>query len=411
MKILLVSNHYPPRVRGGYELGCFQVAEALCRRGHDCRVLCGGPPEPGEAGAGEGPGKVRVRRLLGVVRPLPGRPLLRKWRLLFLEWYNRFAVRRCLREEEPQVIYIWNPMDTSASVLRELFRSGKPVVCYFFDLWFELNRLDLNLALLPAASDGPFRRVARRFKRIGAAALGIRPLAELPPLHGQFCSRMVRERFRSVGGLLSAEVIHFGLELERYPFQPGRRIGETVRILYAGRLSEDKGIDRCLRAVRCLLDRGVRPEFVAVGCQDDGERARWSGFAGELGIGEVVSLREFLPRDEMAKMYSGFDFLIFSSVWEEPYGLVPLEAMASGAVVIATGAGGSIDNCIDGCNSLLYDRNDPADCAAKILSLISDPERYGRIRAAARRFVESHRSFSDTVSSIERSLERSLERS
>ena len=46
MKILVLTNLYPPDVIGGYELGCRQVVDALIDRGHDVRVLTTAPRTP-----------------------------------------------------------------------------------------------------------------------------------------------------------------------------------------------------------------------------------------------------------------------------------------------------------------------------------------------------------------------------
>ena len=46
MKVLAISNLYPPDLMGGYELGCRQMVEALCRRGHEVRVLTTVPRVP-----------------------------------------------------------------------------------------------------------------------------------------------------------------------------------------------------------------------------------------------------------------------------------------------------------------------------------------------------------------------------
>ncbi|MHB1534379.1 MAG: glycosyltransferase, partial [Acidimicrobiales bacterium] len=67
------------------------------------------------------------------------------------------------------------------------------------------------------------------------------------------------------------------------------------------------------------------------------------------------------------------DCLVFPSEWPEPFGLVPLEAMACGTPVVATGAGGSAEFLVDGANCLLFAPGDPAALAKAVRRLAGDP--------------------------------------
>jgi D-inositol-3-phosphate glycosyltransferase len=85
-------------------------------------------------------------------------------------------------------------------------------------------------------------------------------------------------------------------------------------------------------------------------------------------------------RSEMAAHYRAADALVFPSTGHEAFGLVPLEAMACGTPVVATGAGGSAEYLADGENSLLFAPSDP-QAVANALS------RLGAARDLRRRIV------------------------
>jgi len=67
------------------------------------------------------------------------------------------------------------------------------------------------------------------------------------------------------------------------------------------------------------------------------------------------------------------DAVIFPSEWDEPFGLVPIEAMACGTPVIATGVGGSGEFLVDGANCLRFKAGDPASLAEAVRRLAGDP--------------------------------------
>ena len=97
------------------------------------------------------------------------------------------------------------------------------------------------------------------------------------------------------------------------------------------------------------------------------------------------------------------DALLFCVQWEEPWGLVPLEAMASGALVVATGSGGSGEYLRHEENCLVYSpRDDPAAVAAAVARLAGDARLRARLRAGGRETVDrfSESGFNDEVMAI-----------
>jgi len=105
---------------------------------------------------------------------------------------------------------------------------------------------------------------------------------------------------------------------------------------------------------------------------------------GEGPAGYVASLRRsavglplrFTGRLDHAAVidaYRSHDVLVFPSTWEEPYAVVPLEAMSMGLAVIATRTGGTPEAVGDGDTGLLVPASDPPALAAAIIRLASDP--------------------------------------
>jgi glycosyltransferase involved in cell wall biosynthesis len=91
---------------------------------------------------------------------------------------------------------------------------------------------------------------------------------------------------------------------------------------------------------------------------------------------------------ELAALYLEHDIFIFPSVWDEPFGMTYLEAMASGMVVVGTAAGGSAEVMRSEVNSLVFERENGSDCARQIKRLLQNPRLLETLRSQGRQDVE-----------------------
>src|SRR5581483_4806079 len=112
---------------------------------------------------------------------------------------------------------------------------------------------------------------------------------------------------------------------------------------------------------------------------DPGELERLRGLAQAVPGRVIFAGRS--PREALPDVYAAADAVVFTVRWAEPYGLVPLEAMAVGRPVIATGLGGSGEFMVDGENCLLVPPDDPGALAAAVKRLADDPALRERLRA------------------------------
>jgi glycosyltransferase involved in cell wall biosynthesis len=129
----------------------------------------------------------------------------------------------------------------------------------------------------------------------------------------------------------------------------GRRPAAPVSppmILSPGRLVWEKGHQDVLRAL-ALLRRGL-PDSPPVDARltivgTGGEERRLRHYARELGIGDAVEFRGFIPYEEMPGVYADASCLVLASLptwsWEEQFGMVLAEAMAAGTPVLASTSG------------------------------------------------------------------------
>jgi hypothetical protein len=140
-------------------------------------------------------------------------------------------------------------------------------------------------------------------------------------------------------------------------------------LLCLGRIDPRKGIATAISALAelpgCTLS--VR------GAGDEAHERALRAQAERDGVADRVTFAE-LPRDQVARTYADHDALLFPVTWIEPWGLVPLEAMAVGLPVIATDAGGPAEYLEHQRNALVLPREaPPSDFAAAVRRLESDP--------------------------------------
>jgi glycosyltransferase involved in cell wall biosynthesis len=208
-----------------------------------------------------------------------------------------------------------------------------------------------------------------------------------------FISETLRRRAAGAGvDPAGAEVVHRGPDES---FQPAPQVGWRWRLGYIGRLDPRKGIETAIEALGTLP---ARASLTIDGGGDERHRAELVARAGSLGVGDRVRFTNS-TRTRVPDAYAACDAVVFPVTWDEPWGLVPLEAMAVGRPVVATGAGGSGEYLRDGDNCLLFEPGDAAGLAAAVKRLAADDALRERLRSGgfetASRFGE--RSFNERV--------------
>jgi PEP-CTERM/exosortase A-associated glycosyltransferase len=120
-----------------------------------------------------------------------------------------------------------------------------------------------------------------------------------------------------------------------------------------------------------------------------------------LGIGDSVVFAGRVAHHDVQRYYDLVDVLVYPRLSMRLTDLVtplkPLEAMAQGRLLVASDVGGHRELIADGVTGVLFAAGDPEALAGKVLALLDDPSRWPRLRAAARRFVETERNWARSV--------------
>ncbi|MGW1882172.1 D-inositol-3-phosphate glycosyltransferase [Streptomyces sp. NPDC001970] len=194
-------------------------------------------------------------------------------------------------------------------------------------------------------------------------------------------------------------VVHPGVNLERFRVADGRaaaraRLGlpqDAVIPLFAGRIQPLKAPDVLLRAVALLLeqDPALRHRLIVpvVGGPSGSGLARPEGLqklAARLGVADVVRFRPPVAQNLLADWFRAASVLVMPS-YSESFGLVAIEAQATGTPVVAASVGGLPVAVRDGETGFLVPGHDPADYARALRRFVDEPQLAGRMGAAAAR--------------------------
>jgi glycosyltransferase involved in cell wall biosynthesis len=319
MRILVLSNLYPPDFFGGYELGCRQAADALAEAGHELLVLTSAPrtPVPPE------PHIRRALHLTDVYNPY----LQSKHQVVtlglqhadacFVNAFNVHVLLATLDSFRPDVVYVWNLVGLGGLGLMACLQyRGVPWV------WHLMDRTPRDLCRLPLGpARSPLAGIVHRY------------------LDGVYlaCSRRVVEEIDDPETILAGSVELVPNWIVGVEPSPRTRFyqGGPLRVASAaGHLCPPKGIDLLIEAARLLRQRGHRDFTIDLygKVMDDA----YPSLIQQHQLGDCVRLQGLHDQRELAAKYRAYDVFAFPTWEREPFGFAPLEAAAAGCVPVIT---------------------------------------------------------------------------
>jgi glycosyltransferase involved in cell wall biosynthesis len=350
---------YPPYHLGGYELVWQDAVRYLRDRGHEVRVLVSDHRSEEAASAEPDDAVYRELRWYWRDHAWPAIPVRERVRL---ERSNGAVLEHHLTTFAPDVVGWWSMGGMSLSLIERVRRSGIPGAGFVCEGWMVYG----------PSVDGWIRLT--RWPIVGAVAERLTGVPTRLKLNDSarwlFPSELLRRESSSRWGLTETSVAHQGVDPE--VFRPAPRPDWRYRLLYAGRIDPRKGIDL---AIGALPELPPEASLEVVGDGDAAHLGELRELAQRLGVADRVAFLPGEPQPRLRDRYAEADVVVFPVRWREPYGLVPLEAMAVGAPVIATGRGGSGEYLRDRENSLIFNPDEgPGALAEAVTELAEDSE-------------------------------------
>jgi glycosyltransferase involved in cell wall biosynthesis len=402
MRIAMVSEHASPLATlggvdaGGQNVHVAALADALAARGHDVAVYtrADSPDLPERIVTASG---VVVEHVVAGPRTYVAKDDL-------LPHMGAFAdgLARRWSQDRPDVVHAHFWMSGMTSI-RAAALSDVPVVATFHALGTVKQRWQKADDTSPAERIATERGIARSADRIIAT-----------------CRDEVAE-LRAMGvPTAHVDVIPCGVDTSL--FRPASTVDPAVaaghpqhrpdrprRLLVLGRLVPRKGIEDAIRALAPIPGA----ELLVVGgpaaadLDDDPEVARLRRVAAATGVADRVTFAGHVARPALPGVIRSCD-VVLAVPWYEPFGIVPIEAMACGVPVVATAVGGMLDTVVDGVTGLLVEPGAPDRIAAAARALLADDhERLAMGRRGAER-VRALYTWKRIAAQTERSYETVL---
>ena len=402
MKISMVSEHASPLAAlggvdaGGQNVHVAALSAALARRDHEVTVYT-------RRDSAELPERVRVLPRLEVVHVTAG------------------PVRHVPKDELLPYMGL-----LAEGMSRDWERSAPDIVHAHF--WMS------GLAALDAARRGTLAGhipVVQTFHALGTVKRRHQGKDDTSPVERQWLEPSVGRAADRIIATCSDEVFELkamgmvpakisivpcGVDLDLFsPSGPVLERRRAHRIVSVGRLVPRKGVDLVIAALALLRDAGFSDVELlivgggtdAAGLQEDAEARRLLTYARELGVQDQVTLRGHVPREAMPGILRSADAVICTP-WYEPFGIVPLEAMACGIPVVAAAVGGLTDSVVDQGTGLHVPPKDPLAIARAVARLLADPALRRELGRAGQKRVRSRFSWDKVAAETEKAYLQTL---
>lgn len=382
MRVMMLSWEFPPVMVGGLGRHVHSLATMMARAGHDITVVTRHAPGAAVEEYVEG---VRVLRAPEDPPLFPlSTPTLLAWAMAFNHGLTRSGLR-ATQTAEFDVIHAHDWLVAQAAVtLKE--QLGLPLVATIHST--EIGR---HMGWLPEEMNKRIHSVERW---LGHEACRV-----------VLCSDYMR---REVGHLLGIDkeridVVPNGVDVHIWRAEPPavqaarRRYRATGPLIgFAGRLVYEKGVQTVLHALPELRRRHPGLRLVVAG--DGPHRDHLVELTDRLNLQPAVTFTGFLG-EGLPAMMAATDVMVVPSTYE-PFGMIALEAAATGTPVAVAATGGLVELVETGLTGVTFPPGNPGALADAVSLLLSEPDRAQSMAANAQLAVANHYSWATVVSGV-----------
>lgn len=411
MRVLFLTNFYPPMEIGGYEQWCEEVATRLIDRGHEIAVLTSNyGVQNGSASHAE-----YISRELYLQSDISYySPVNFFFRRPSQERANIRALQRIVDDYHPDMVMVWGMWNLSHTLpfWAEQWMPGR--VVYFISSYWP-NDPDPHTRYWQLPTKRPALEVIKHPLR--TLAFGQLRREDYPPVlqfeHAVCCSKYVRDTLVDGGKLpRHTGVLLGGTDPE--PFLAASKLkknrlgsqNSSLDLLYFGRLIHDKGVHTAIEALGLLKQQGHNKgiKLTILGSGHPEYEIKLRQMSDELDVSRQVKFVRQVPRADIPDWLSRFDVFLFTSIWPEPMARSVMEAMVAGLLVIGTEVGGQMEMLANGQNALTFRAEDANGLAHHIAHVSYEPQLIFQLAREGQKMVLEQFTLGRMASEIEQYL-------
>jgi glycosyltransferase involved in cell wall biosynthesis len=406
MRVLHITETFPPEYGGGAAIYTADVSHFLSRRGHAVCVVC----------AESAPGaeySVRRERREGVDVLRVNLPYFKEvdpegWELTLGEWRRHerrvsSVVVDAARQFRPDLIHFHTARPFGEGTLLDIARLGLPMVAMLHDAWLLCARVMLLRSPFEEACGGPgvmrclfcmysqydrplwyaWAKLPWRIGRLGAyrayrlwRRYRARRVLDAAVGYSSFITEAHRRHLRGVSVYVPLGINLVGLPVDR-PLRPR----SPVRLGFVAGFQPTKGLLAVLDALAELRREGMEGFQLSVFGPSRPEDQLQIDRRGLTG---TVVIRGSYDGSMALGIYNDMDVAIMATVVVEPFGRVPLEAAAVGVPTVAPAVGGIVESIRHGVDGLLYRFRNTADLKDQLARLLQEEGLISRLAANLR---------------------------
>jgi len=363
MKIAILVNLFPPKWLAGTEIATYTLADHLAWRGHEVHVITSH-----DAGLPE------------------------------LSQENGFCIHRIAW---PKIRFIGT-------------------VIFWTRICLEIQTIKPDVFHAQSLSCGIPAVIAKKLLKAPCVVWGRGSDIYLPGRFTMMTSKLILQNADAVLALTEdmkqkmweicdkdISVVSNGVDLERFKTSSGdQREGNAKTIIFVGRLHPVKGVQYLIEAMAIVHQEMPDVKLVIVG--DGVERSRLEELAERLNLNSCIQFAGQVPQESIPRLMHQADVFALSSL-SESFGMVNLEAMASGLPIVATKVGGIPNIVEEGVNGYLVNAKNSEEIADRLLTLLQNDEIREKISANNREKAKLY-TWDEITTKVEKEYQKAVAR-
>jgi glycosyltransferase involved in cell wall biosynthesis len=343
LKILVISNLYPPQVVGGYERAIADYAGLLQERGHTVLVLTSNTEylPTGYQKADSDPSTVRRCLSLWGTWTERGAQPFSPAHVASIAVHNYKILEQELNSFKPDVCLAGNTDFLGSEVLEQILAAEIPIAHYVMNA-----QPGYSYDLAPQSSFYRYITV----------------------------SNWIRENLQKQGyPTETAQTIYPGAQVEEF-YQAEISPRDRLRIVYASLVMHYKGPDVLIEALYLLHNADIDfTATIAGGSLNPSFVQELQKFVESEGLQDKIHFAGLLSRQELKQLYKTHNIWVLPSRFEEPFSIGLIEAMVAGMTIVASNTGGSPEAVKHKETGLIFESENPMDLADQLSYLLMNP--------------------------------------